>query len=114
MSVLLLRGLTRHLTTVLLASSPGSDIEEEMPNFTGDSDGAEQEGAGRVDTLGGSIGRILHAWDVLCVYHSVAIFRKLEYALKDVVGGPVGTAPFPPSFDDSPIVPVYNDVIAFG
>jgi hypothetical protein len=35
---------TRSLTVVLLASSPGSDIDEEVLGFVRDNDGIEEEG----------------------------------------------------------------------
>jgi hypothetical protein len=62
------------LTTAALASSLGSDIQEEGPNFVRDGDGVEQEGAGGVDALGWGVSRVLHAWNILCVYCSIAVF----------------------------------------
>ena len=48
----------------------------------------------------------------ISIYCSVAILRELEDALENVVGGFVGTASLPPALDDSPVVPIDNNVIA--
>jgi hypothetical protein len=62
------------LTMAALASSLGSEIQEEGPNFVRDGDGVKQEGAGGVDALGWGVSRVLRAWNILCVYRSIAVF----------------------------------------
>ena len=106
------RARTRCLMAVLFASSPGSYIDEEMPSVVVDGDGVEEEGAGGIVASGGWVGGILRARDVSSMYRSAAILRKLEDASENVVGGPIGAAPFPPSFDDSMVVPVDDNMVA--
>ena len=103
---------TKCLTAALFASSPGSYIDEEMSSVAVDEDGFEEEGTRGVVASGGWVGRILRARDVSSMYRSATILRKLEDASENVVGGRIGTAPFPPSFNDSAVVPVDDDVIA--
>ena len=52
---------------IFLASSLGLDINEEGVGLAGDDDGIEQEGAGRVVPLRGTICGVFHAQDVFCV-----------------------------------------------
>jgi hypothetical protein len=101
------------LSAACLASSPGSDVNEEGPDFQGDRDVVEEEVAWGVHTPGGGICRVFCAWDISCVYHSIVIFRKLEDAMEDIVGGSVGTRPFPPAFDNPAVVPIYEDMLSF-
>ena len=107
------RARVRCLTAVFLASSLRSDIGEEMPSLARDGDRVEQEGAGGIEAPGGGVGGVLRAWDVSSVYCFIAIFRTLEDVSENVVGGPIGAAPLPPPFDDSPVVPVDKHVVSF-
>ena len=46
------------------------------------------------------------------MYHSVAILQKLEDALDNMIGGPVGTTSLPPTLNDPTVVSIYGDVVA--
>jgi hypothetical protein len=100
------------LIAAILARSPGSDIVEEVVYLVWDNNGVEEEGMGGVNTMGGGISWVLCAQDISCVYCSIAIFRKLKDLSEDEVGGPVATALFPPSLDNSPVVAINDEVLA--
>ena len=103
---------TRHLTAVDFASSPGSNINEEGSCLAWDGDWVEHEGTGGVDASRRGICWVFCAWYISCMYRSAAILRKLEDVSENIVGGPVGTTLFPPPLDDSPVVSVYDDMVA--
>ena len=94
------------------ASSPGSNIDEEGLCLTQDGDWVEHEGTGWVDALRRGICWVFCTRYVSCMYHSAAILQKLEDVSENIVGGPVGTTLFPPPLDDSPVVSIYNDMVA--
>ena len=104
---------TRCLIATFLASSPGLDIEEKWSYFVGDGNRVEQEGAGRVESPGGTICGVFRTRDISCVNFSTAIFRQLENTPEDVVGRFVGAAALPPPLDNPSIVAVEHDVLAF-
>ena len=53
--------LTKSLMAALLVNSPGSNVEEEGPDLTGDSDWGKYEGMWGVEAAGGSVGWVLSA-----------------------------------------------------
>lgn len=65
---------TRRWMAAPLVRSPLSDIDEEGSYLSRDSDGIEEEGAGWVEAAGGRVSWVLSAWDVSCVYCSLAMF----------------------------------------
>lgn len=94
-----------------LARSLRSNINEEGLGGIWDSNGVEQMGARRVEATGGCISRVLHARYISCVYCPITILQKLEDESENMIGGPVGTALFPPALNNSLVVSIDDNVV---
>ena len=66
---------TSRLIIAFLNSSPGSDVNEEGPDFGWDANAAEAESGWGVEASRGGVCGVLGTRDVSCVYSPIAIFR---------------------------------------